>query len=53
MRMERKYVRRRRIVAAIGFLLVFWWLNDITTPDECKKPVEQLSQFCIDLRFPG
>ena len=53
MRMERKYVRRRRILAAIVFILVVFWLNDITTPDECKKPVEQLSQFCIDLRFPG
>lgn len=55
MRMERKYVIRRRWAAAIAaalFLALYAWLMDVTTPDQCKVPIEQMSQFCLDLRYP-
>lgn len=54
MRMERKYVIRRRVAAliAIGlFLALYGWINDALTPDRCKVPIEKMSQSCIDLRF--
>jgi len=47
-----RLTRRGKIVVGIIALSIFWWLNDVTTPDECKVPVEQMSQFCIDLRYP-
>lgn len=34
------------------FFAVFAFLNDITTPDQCKVPVEQMSHFCKDLLYP-
>jgi hypothetical protein len=52
MRMERKYVRRRRITAVILFLAVFAGLNYITIPKECRVSVEEMSQFCEEIRFP-
>lgn len=52
MRMERKYVRRRRIVAAILFLAVWAAADYFTTPKQCRVPLEQMSQFCKDLRYP-
>jgi len=55
MRMERHYVIRRRWAAAIAaalFLALFAWLMDITTPEQCKVPTEQMSQFCLDLLYP-
>ena len=55
MRMERKYVIRRRVAAAIAAALIlalYAWLMDITTPEQCKVPIEQMSQFCLDLRYP-
>lgn len=48
--MKTKYIRNFFIALAI--IVVVWFMFDITTPDECKKPIEQLSQFCIDLRYP-
>ena len=51
--------RGRRVRAVIRFLfwlavfwLVFWVMDYLTTPDECKGDIETLSQFCLDLRFP-
>jgi hypothetical protein len=52
MRMERKYVRRRRVVALIAFLAVIWGANEATTPKQCKVPVSQMSQFCKELLYP-
>ena len=49
--MKKKYMRRRLIVAALilGFI---YWANSATTPKECKVPVDQMSQFCVDLLYP-
>ena len=47
--------RGRRVVGFILFaifLAVWAFLNDITTPEQCKVPVEQMSQFCKDLLYP-
>lgn len=43
----------KRLVIAIVILLVVAWLFDVTTPQECKVPTEQMSQFCIDLLYPN
>lgn len=54
MRMERKFVIRRRwamALAALLLLALFWWLMDITTPQQCKVPVEQMSYFCKELLY--
>jgi hypothetical protein len=52
MKMQSKYVRRRRAVA-VGLLVgVIWWANSATTPKECKVPLDQMSQFCVDLMYP-
>jgi hypothetical protein len=52
MKMQSKYVRRRRAVA-VGLLVgVIWWANSVTTPKECKVPLDQMSQFCVDLMYP-
>lgn len=52
-----RLTRRGRIVRniAIGLLFLGLWalVEYMTTPAECRVPVEQMSQFCIDLRFPG
>ena len=42
----------KRLLIAIVFIGVIAFLFDTTTPDECKLPDEQLSQFCIDLLYP-
>lgn len=55
MRMERKYVIRRRIAMALAFiawLALYAWLNNLTTPEMCKVPFEDMSQFCLDLLYP-
>lgn len=52
MRMERKYIRRRRVVAVILFFGLWWGVTAITTPSECKVSVSEMSQFCKELRFP-
>lgn len=52
-----RLTRRGRIVRNIAIGLLFLGLlalvEYMTTPAECRVPVEQMSQFCIDLRFPG
>ena len=52
MRMEKKYVRRRRILAAILVIGFFWLLLDWTTPKPCKVKVENMSSWCKDLMYP-
>jgi galactitol-specific phosphotransferase system IIC component len=42
----------RNLIIAIIFIAIFSWLFDITTPKQCKVPVEQMSQFCKDLLYP-
>jgi hypothetical protein len=51
MKTEAKFIRRRIAVAVIFFGLIGWAL-DATTPEQCKVPTEQMSQFCIDLIYP-
>lgn len=46
-----RLTRRGRFVVALLVLLVFSWLLNITTPEECKVPVGEMSQFCIDFMF--
>ena len=52
-----KLNRRGRIVrnffiAGLLFLL-FSFLFNVTTPQECKVPIDEMSQFCIDLLYPN
>jgi hypothetical protein len=47
-----KLTRRGKIVLTIVLLAIVWWLFDVTTPEQCKVPVEQMNQFCIDLMYP-
>lgn len=49
---QTRLTRRGKIVVGIIVLAIIWWLNDVTMPDDCKVPVEQMSQFCLDLRYP-
>lgn len=51
MRMQTKYRIRRLAVVAI-FLCLIGWAFNATTPDECKVPVEEMSNFCKDLLYP-
>lgn len=46
-----RLTRRGKIVfgtfiAALG-LATYWMLLDIVTPDECKVPVDQMSNGCV------
>jgi len=36
----------------LAFLAVWAFLDNATTPEACKVPVEQMSQFCKDLLYP-
>ncbi len=47
-----KLTRRGKIVATLAILALVWFLFDATTPAECKVPVKEMSQFCVDLMFP-
>jgi hypothetical protein len=40
------------ITIAIITYLIFSWLYEITTPDTCKVPIDEMSHFCIDLLYP-
>jgi hypothetical protein len=44
--------RRGKIVLAIIVIALAWWAFDVTTPNECKVPIEQMSAFCKDLLYP-
>lgn len=51
--MENHEIKTWKIVLAIVLLLLIYAALDYwTMPAECRKPVEELSQFCLDLRFP-
>ena len=52
MKMDRKYVRRRRVVALIAFIAVVWGASELTTPKQCKVPVTHMTQFCKELMYP-
>jgi hypothetical protein len=47
-----RLTRRGKIVVAILFITVWGLLLNATTPDQCKVPVDQMSEFCIDLIYP-
>lgn len=47
-----RLTRRGRFVVALLVLLVVSWLFNVTTPQECKVPVGEMSQFCLDLLYP-
>jgi len=51
-----KLTKRGRYVIGtmlfVGFLAVWAFLDNATTPESCKVPVEQMSQFCKDLLYP-
>jgi hypothetical protein len=51
MNMQVKY-RVRRWAVAIILLLTIAWAFDATTPEQCKVPVEEMSNFCKDLLYP-
>jgi hypothetical protein len=51
MQIKTKYIIRRIVVVAI-FLCLIGWAFNATTPDECKVPVEEMSNFCKDLLYP-
>lgn len=47
-----RLTRRGKIVLGIVVAIIVYWLYDITTPDQCKVAVENMSQWCKDLRYP-
>jgi hypothetical protein len=47
-----RLTRRGKIVLGIVVAVIVYWLYDITTPDQCKVAVENMSQWCKDLRYP-
>ena len=51
-----KLTKRGRIVRnffiAVVLLALFWFLFDVTTPKECKVPIDVMSQYCKDLLYP-
>jgi hypothetical protein len=47
-----RLTRRGKIVLGIVFVIVVCWLYDITTPDQCKVALEEMSEWCKDLRYP-
>ena len=52
MESKARLTRRGKIVLSIFIFVVVCWLYDITTPDQCKVTIENMSQFCKDLRYP-
>ena len=47
-----KLTNRGKVVLGVVFVIVVCWLYDITTPDQCKVAVEEMSQWCKDLLYP-
>lgn len=49
--------KRGRIVIGTllfaGFVMLWAFLDNATTPEQCKVPVEQMSHFCKDLLYPN
>jgi hypothetical protein len=48
--------KRGRIVIGtllfVGFMMLWAFLDNATTPEMCKVPTEQMNQFCLDLLYP-
>jgi hypothetical protein len=51
-RLTRRGIIVRNILIAIIAFLAYAWLNDITTPEHCKVPVEQMTPGCIAILYP-
>jgi len=49
---KKKLTNRGKAVIVILLITVWVWLLNVTTPEQCKVPVEQMNQFCIDLIYP-
>jgi len=47
-----RLTRRGKIVLGIVMAVIVYWLYDITTPDQCKVAIENMSEWCKDLRYP-
>ena len=51
-----RLTRKGRIVRniAIGLLFLAVWalVEYMTTPAQCRVPLEEMSQVCLDLRYP-
>ena len=47
-----KLTRRGKIVLGIVVAVIVYWLYDITTPEQCKVAIENMSEWCKDLRYP-
>jgi len=47
-----RLTRRGKIVLGIAIAVIVYWLFDITTPEQCKVPLEEMSQWCKDFRYP-
>lgn len=47
-----RLTRRGKIVLGILFVVAVYWAYDITTPDQCKVAIENMSEWCKDLRYP-
>lgn len=45
-------IPRRAFLTCAVIVLAALWLIWVTTPSECKVPVEQMSQFCKNLLYP-
>lgn len=45
-------ISRRALLICLALILIGLWLLNVTTPAECRVPVEQMSQFCKDLLYP-
>jgi hypothetical protein len=47
-----RITRRGKIVLGVAFVIIVYLLYDITTPDQCKVAIENMSEWCKDLRYP-
>ena len=47
-----RLTRRGKIVLGTVIAVIVYWLYDITTPDQCKVAIENMSAWCKDLRYP-
>lgn len=48
--MKRKTIRK--LFIALAIVSVVWVIFDVTTPEQCKVPIEQMSQWCKEFRYP-
>ena len=47
-----RLTRKGKIVLGIVIAVIVYWLFDITMPDQCKVAIENMSEWCKDLRYP-